>query len=261
MKMMMQVMIQTMQTMTGLGLWIALIGLSETVLAQSLPMVTAQSSKTQPQPRLAQATPTPQPTPQPTPPPRPRRPRFNNAFIPPGNKAPKSTQNASSRAGDRCDRQDSLVRTLMPPLNFGLTLESHPTIFLEVSKTSARSVVLAFQTEAGTDYQQAIVPLLPQNNGIATLRLPTTAAPLQIGQNYRWGIALICGATLTPSDPFFSGWVQRVNRTPQLNQFLANLSPLERLQWFNDQGYWYDALTEADSVDLGRANLSGELSF
>lgn len=167
---------------------------------------------------------------------------FNEAFVPPGDKAPKSTENGSARDELHCRAGESTLTALMPPGNYGLTTQEQPSVFVQASSISAQRVVLAFQTENGEDYRQAMLPLPPVRSATGKMeiwqfRLPAELGPLTVGPNYRWSLAFICGDYLEPSDPMLSGWVQRVAANPAQQQ-----TTQQRLQ----QGYWYDVLTILD---------------
>jgi hypothetical protein len=173
---------------------------------------------------------------------------FNDAFTPPGNKAPKSTENGSSRDELHCRAGEPPVAALMPGGNYGLTVQEQPIIFVEASQIAAQRVVLAFQTETGEDYRQAILPIPNLNqtsggSGIWRFQLPTELGPLTLGTNYRWSLAFICGDYLEPSDPMLSGWVQRVESGP-----LAQQPKAQQLQSLSGQGYWYDVLKILDAT-------------
>lgn len=175
---------------------------------------------------------------------------FNDAFAPPGEKAPKSTENGGARDELHCKAGEPTASALMPPGNYGLTTQARPIVFIEASKVSAQRVVLAFQTATGEDYRQAILPIPPTSSSTETpevwrFQLPSTLAPLAVGQNYRWSLAFICGDYLEPGDPMLSGWVQRV----ELNQFKRQSKPQtlhQNVQLLSQYGYWYDVLQILD---------------
>lgn len=169
---------------------------------------------------------------------------FNEAFVPPGDKAPKSTENGSARDELHCQAGESTLTALMPTNNYGLTTQEQPSVFVQASSISAQRVVLAFQTENGEDYRQAILPIPSVTSatntvGLWQFQLPAELAPLRVGQNYRWSLAFICGDYLEPSDPMLSGWVQRVPVNPIQQQ---------TIQQMLQQGYWYDVLKILDEL-------------
>ena len=178
---------------------------------------------------------------------------FNPAFTPPGDKAPKSTENASSRDALRCNLTEPLTRAVMPAGNYGLTLDSYPSIFVEAPQLSAERVVLAFKSESGDDYYQTILPVPPLHSGkhnrkILRFQLPKSSQPIAPGKNYRWSLAFICGDYLEPSDPMLSGWIQRAELPAESIQIFNQLPKLEQGRWLSERGYWYDAVQIADEL-------------
>ena len=166
---------------------------------------------------------------------------FDKDFEPPGDKEPKDTSGAGSRDGLKCSQDEQPIRALMPQRNYGLTLEERPSIFIDLSKTSAKQVVLTFQDEAGTSYERAYLPI-SDRTGIVSLTLPKETQPLAVGKNYQWSLLVVCGETVQPDDPVFKGWVQRVAQTSALAQELEQKSVMEQAQWYGAKGYWYDML-------------------
>lgn len=164
---------------------------------------------------------------------------FQENFEPPGEGAPEDTSGAGSRDGWGCSPEEPALRAIVPQRNYGLTLDEHPTIFVDLGETSAQQVLLAFRDRAGDYYHRTLFPI-ENNSGIASFRLPEDAPPLSAGKNYQWMLTAICGEMPTPDDPVLTGWVQRVDRTPEIETQLAEKTALERVQWYAAGGYWYD---------------------
>ena len=165
---------------------------------------------------------------------------FLDDFEPPGDDKPKDTGAGGSRDGSRCNSKEQPIRALMPQGNYGLTSKARPNIYLYLSQTSARQVVLAFQDEAGTEYARAFLPIEADNN-IASFALPQDKMPLKAGKNYQWKISVICGEYPKPGDPTFTGWVQRVEPTDTQKQLGFNVTE-EQMRFLGEHGYWYDLL-------------------
>ncbi len=164
---------------------------------------------------------------------------FNEDFEPPTNGGPKDSTGAGSRDGQRCSQNEQQIRALMPKRNYGLTLEERPSIFVDLPKTSAKQVVLAFQDETGKFYQRAVLPITA-NARIVNFSLPTEKQALVVGKNYQWSLVVVCGQSVQPDDPTLRGWVQRVARIPQLERELRQKSVIEQVMWYGESGYWYD---------------------
>ena len=166
---------------------------------------------------------------------------FKEDFDPPGNGGPKDSTGAGSRGGQKCSQNEQQIRALMPKRNYGLTLEERPSIFVDLPKTSAKQVVLAFQDETGKFYQRAVLPITT-NARIVDFSLPVEKQALVVGKNYQWSLVVVCGQSVQPDDPMLRGWVQRVARTPQLERELRQKSVIEQAMWYGESGYWYDIL-------------------
>ena len=177
---------------------------------------------------------------------------FLDDFEPPGDDKPKDTGAGGSRDGLRCNPDEQPIRALMPQGNFGLTSKQQPAIYLYLPQTSATKVVLAFQDEAGTEYDRAFLPI-ETNDNIASFSLPKNKLTLKAGKNYQWKISVICGEHPKPGDPTFSGWVQRVEST-EADRYLAD-DTNNKIRFLAQQGYWYDLL-DAISLRQRSANAS-----
>ena len=164
-------------------------------------------------------------------------------FIPPEEGAPEETTTAGSRREMWCDGDRAPMRSLMPAQNYGLTFAETPTIFMAIPQTTAPRALLVIQNEAGDHNEEMILPIPDADeHGVVSFQFPNDN-PLEMGQNYRWSLAIMCQGYLDPSDPFFSGWVQRMERSPEIAQVLNSLSEAEQIEWFSQNGYWYDMLS------------------
>ncbi|NJN31666.1 MAG: DUF928 domain-containing protein [Synechococcales cyanobacterium RM1_1_8] len=73
-----------------------------------------------------------------------------------------------------------------------------------------------------------------------SFQLPASAQPLLPNRRYQWSLVVICGDSVQPDDPTFTGWVEYQAPTSEMLQTLAPLSLLERARWYGRNGYWYD---------------------
>lgn len=135
-------------------------------------------------------------------------------FNPPGDGAPEDTEVGGTRNSDSCLPEEPSIRVLMPKNNYGLTLKKLPQIYLDLSQTSAKRVLVTFKDETGIYYETALLPIeVKKSRDLASFTLPNSVAPLEIGKNYQWFITVICDRYVKPSDPTFSSWVRRVEHT------------------------------------------------
>ncbi|AFY58692.1 protein of unknown function (DUF928) [Rivularia sp. PCC 7116] len=168
---------------------------------------------------------------------------FQDSLEPPGEPEPKDTKGSGSRDPKKCSMQEQGIKPLMPPeRNYGLTLQKLPSIFVRLPKTKAKRVMLSIQDTAGKYYQRAFLPIT--EHGIVSFNLPEDKPSLTIGKNYKWSLVIVCGDTVQPDDPTFMGWVQRVEKTSQIDKELIGKSAVEKAKWYGKKGYWYDMLRE-----------------
>lgn len=166
---------------------------------------------------------------------------FASTFKPPKDGAPEQTVPAGSRDEARCSGDSLPMRPLMPEANYGLTAEAHPMIWMEMPGTRAQEVLLVVQTETGEEHSrtQLAIPAATEQ-GMTAFQLPKTVEALTLGQNYRWTLSVLCEGYLNPNDPFFSGWIKRVEHSPEVAQTLANTSVEEKVAILQETGHWYD---------------------
>ena len=82
--------------------------------------------------------------------------------------------------------------------------------------------------------------------GIMSLSLPAFAnlSPLEIGQEYRWRVALVCDPVDRSHDIKAEGWIRRVELNPTLAQSVQQATALERVALFANASpkLWYETL-------------------
>lgn len=168
---------------------------------------------------------------------------FASDFNPPEEGAPRKTVPAGSRDGARCLGDPVIMRPIMPEENYGLTASPHPSIWMEMPSTQAQEVLLVLKTEAGIEHSRTQLPI-PEatEQGIVQLQVPDTVTELTPEENYHWTLSILCEGYLNPRDPFFSGWVKRVNHSSEVSQRLATESVADQVSILQDAGYWYDIL-------------------
>ncbi len=167
---------------------------------------------------------------------------FRANFDPPGDPEPKKgTSGGGSRDGSRCLASEKPIRPLMPKRNYGLTFEEHPPVFVYLPKTSAKRALLVFKDETGKYYEKTFLPIT-NSGGIVSFTQPKEKPSLSVGKNYQWSLVIICGNNVQPDDPTFNGWVQRVEKTSEVDREFSKKNAIWRAKWYGERGYWYDML-------------------
>ncbi|MGB6294841.1 MAG: DUF928 domain-containing protein [Rivularia sp. (in: cyanobacteria)] len=177
---------------------------------------------------------------------------FQDSFTPPGEPEPKETKGSGSRDGGKCSSEEQKIKPLMPERNYGLSLQKHPSVFINLPKSKAKQVMLSFRDTQGKYYQRAFLPIT--SNGIVSFSLPEDKPSLTVGKNYQWSLVVVCGNTVQPDDPTFMGWVQRVERTSGIDRELTGKSAVDKAKWYGENGYWYEMVGEIQRANKNQPN-------
>lgn len=184
----------------------------------------------QPQGAMAQTRPTSQ------------KAKFHGFFAPKGRAMPKDSEGGASRG--RCLQNrtgiQKTVTLLTPQGNSGLTASARPTFMASIDQTSANQVFFSLKNEDESYFFEMTMSLPSSESNLVKFSLPDNAPPLEMGEQYRWSVAVICGSKLGPDSPWASGWVERVEAVDQ--EAVAALQPLEQASYYGKAGLWYDTV-------------------
>ena len=175
---------------------------------------------------------------------------------PPGEEPPEDTEGGGSRDDSNSCGLDYINRrqkntgdrstfTAIAPIGYdGLTTASHPTFWIELPENSAQQAVLLIKEssnsnwhQSATHWQQSID--LKGKAGIIGIKLAKDAPALEIGKNYQWVVALVCGNRPNPNDPLVAAGIKRVDDRITMK---STLTQLDRASLYAEKGVWYDAL-------------------
>jgi len=173
------------------------------------------------------------------------------SYRPSGNVGtPTRTQSGATRGTRRClvaENSPSLV-AVVPHNTFGVTLKSHPTFLFYLPVMTARTTPSLiefvirdlddndiYKVRFNTDGQGGIASIsLPENSGVKGLEL---------NQDYRWSVAIICQMNDRGRDIVTEGLIQRVAVPPELApSVLQGKSVVEQAELLSSAGIWYDAV-------------------
>ncbi|MCC5626999.1 DUF928 domain-containing protein [Nostoc sphaeroides] len=135
-------------------------------------------------------------------------------------------------------------------LVFGTTITEHPSfVFYVPYPSDFASGEFVLEDEAGdqTSYKTS----LTGTPGIVNLRLPSIAAPLEIGKQYRWYFNIYCQKD-NQIIANVEGYVKREQLKPALKTQLEKSSPSQQVNLYAANGIWYEALSAAS--ELRRTN-------
>lgn len=136
----------------------------------------------------------------------------------------------------------------------GLTAAERPTFWFYVPYRLDSALTAEFVLQNSTRQEVYRVSSTEfaasqRSPGIIHVTLPASAAPLQVGQTYRWFFKVNCGDS---SSIYTEGGIARMNPNPALAQQLAAASPLQQAELYRANNLWFDAITTIG--ELMRAN-------
>ncbi len=179
----------------------------------------------------------------------------------PGTPVPVNRESGASR-GEQCIPASEKLIALVPELGYGDTTAEYPTLFWYMPKSSASAMDFVLQN-ANQEVLYSMQYTLEKSAdgtvvgspGIKSLALSSYAnfPPLEIGQVYSWGLALICDDSDRSSDVVVKSGIRRV--APPDPTFAARVqqaAPLERVGLYAKARLWYDTL--ATLVELKRTS-------
>ncbi|MGD1804308.1 DUF928 domain-containing protein [Dapis sp. BLCC M126] len=157
---------------------------------------------------------------------------------------------------------------LIPKTNIGLTLAEYPTFFVYLPGIEDLSEYLPaieeiaefwLADEAGTIYKTELK--LPNTNGIVMINLPEDGSipPLAVGKVYQWGVELIPSVREEVYDfdeLLTSGWVKRIEISPNLLQELQNTTPDNHPKVYAEAGIWHETLDSLATLRQSNPNNS-----
>lgn len=176
---------------------------------------------------------------------------------------PKGEPRQTTGGGTRNDRlcpQDQEVNNLekaklslialVPSQQVGLTVASHPTVWIQLPPTSAKQIIFNLQEKNNENETvfQSIIPINNQSN-LIPLSVPSNSPELQIGKVYEWSVTLVCGEKTHPNDPTITATIERISLSS-----VPSLNDLEMAAWYAEQGIWYDGLNQLATVKQNNNN-------
>lgn len=145
---------------------------------------------------------------------------------------------------ERSPQCSSLVA--LGPKYLVFTTEATPTLFFCLpSIAQPQTAKLEFSLYDDDNTLVSQTTLTPtRRSGIASLPLPTseTFKELESDRNYRWHLSLVNEGQ--EKERVIEGWIRRVEMKPNLADKLAQASPIERVQLYQQARLWYEALEE-----------------
>ena len=173
---------------------------------------------------------------------------FGGFFAPKGKGAPQQSQGGASRGacfGDASSLEHgmNLITLITPDTNRGLSVAARPVLFAHVSPSLARQVYFSLKNDDESYFYEQTVTLT--SSGMLRFQLPDDAPELQVGEEYRWSVALICGNRLAPDSPWASAVIER---SDALTLETQSMTPMEQASAYGRAGLWYDTVDRLYSM-------------
>ncbi|NEQ99934.1 MAG: DUF928 domain-containing protein, partial [Cyanothece sp. SIO2G6] len=145
--------------------------------------------------------------------------------------------------------QDRL-RALVPTTNFSTTVSPYPVFwfYLPVDDTAGdRADYLEFdlQDEEGRSLLKdgTVQTAVPDQPSIVGFRLPETAEPLQMGQQYTWQLTVGCDPANNADNPVVYGQIERVSGMDNLIYDLATAPAGGKYAAYAESLVWQETVT------------------
>jgi hypothetical protein len=136
---------------------------------------------------------------------------------------------------------------LLPTTHLGRTFSPAPTVFIYVPTPLNNTVEFELVDEGDNTLYKKMFNLTTKQPGIVALKLPDNDKinEIKVGKNYQWSLTFQCGLSNDSdqaTNPFVSGWINRIELNSTDKFTLDKASLPERLKIYNDKVVWYDTL-------------------
>lgn len=129
---------------------------------------------------------------------------------------------------------------IAPGSHIGLSQSDRPNLYVYIPQTTAQTAEFSLFDEHKNGIYQVSVPV--SQTGLVRMGLPDTAPSLAPDQPYYWTVALVCNPSDRMEDWVVGGWVEHVSKDNPLPEPLENITDLEKVTLYAQEGFWYDAL-------------------
>lgn len=163
------------------------------------------------------------------------------------NGLPSHRRDGGTRSSCLVNSQEFVA--LVPDTTVSLTASANPKLYFHVPQTN-QSQTIEFILRDRQDrliYETLIET--KGRSGIMSVEIPFSlvAQAKSVGDNtdYRWYLSNICNQKKRSQDIVLQGWIERIQLSKITQEKLAELSPIEQANFYQQQGIWYDALSIA----------------
>lgn len=197
--------------------------------------------------------------------------------LPPDLGAPKGRSRGGASRGT-CTQSQAMHAVLPSQSNrtYDLTTSDHPTLWFYLPERPNPETRLEFVLQDAADnYIYKTTFIQPNASaGLISVTVPGQSAPLEANTSYRWTLSIQCNPSHPSQISFIRGEIQKVaiapHQAPTLSTALMAAdrtvtAHIATAQFYAQQGYWSDAITiltqtlQAQPLDPSAAQLWQDL--
>jgi hypothetical protein len=138
---------------------------------------------------------------------------------------------------------------------WGLTSSEYPTFWFYVPYSLDEhpgELRVVITDEKIGNIQKPLIQVTGTTPGVVGVRLPSTEAPLKIGELYTYKFVVSCKSDEASENEYVVASVERRELSASLATQLKTATPRERAILYAQEGFWDEALTTL--AELRRAN-------
>ena len=160
----------------------------------------------------------------------------------------------SSRENCFDNSKNPNLMALIPDKIMGINASATPKLFFYVPEVKKQET-LEFVLRNEQDELVYEAFLSTEGDGIMSVEVPSDVSSnlLKTDQNYHWYLSMICDHQQRSRDIVVEGWMRQESIDLATQEQLNIASSTEQAEVYNEQGFWYDALSVlAESQDSPR---------
>lgn len=143
-------------------------------------------------------------------------------------------------------KQQKLISASTTQIALGLTVSEFPTFWFHFpyKPQDINSVKFILLDEENNSVTPEPIPIkISGTPGIISVRLPSTAKPLEIDKYYHWYFLVDCNPQSRTDDIAVEGLVKRIEPHSDLTSRVKTAKPEELVLIYAQAGIWHDALS------------------
>ncbi len=174
-------------------------------------------------------------------------------FNPPsGPGTPQRTAGGTRPIRSSCaaSSQQAAFVALSPTRFKGMTASDHPTVWVAVPRTTAKTLEFSLFDAQQNGIYQVNVPI-DSPTDMVKIAVPPTVAALISGQSYTWTAALVCNPQRRTEDWVATGTLHKQTPTAEFQRQVSKASSEQQMKLYAQAGYWYETINAL--VELRRS--------